>query len=413
MNAKDAEELAINGGKPVRSSYLSYGKQFIDEEDIHAVTSVLKSDFLTCGPMIHKAEQSLCQITGAEYCTLVSSGTAALHAACLAAGIGRGDEVIVTPMTFAASANCVLYCGGTPIFADIDDQTWNLSPKAVEEKITCHTKAIIAVDYMGQAVDLHALNILCKKYNLVLIEDAAHSFGTRYKNKMVGSLADLTTFSFHPVKTVTAGEGGAVTTNNPSLDEKVRLYSKHGIIRDRKKLEDKNESDCYYEQQALGYNYRITDIQAALLCSQLHKLELFSKRRKELTAFYNEAFSKMPEIILPKEIPESDTTRHIYVIRLADNQLSSDRNTVLRALHAENIGAAIHYIPVYWMPYYRHLGFQKGLCPNAEKHYETLLTLPLFYSMTDEDAADVVCAVKKVISYYRKQESSNLKTFVT
>lgn len=404
MNQKDAAALAINGGKPVRDSYLNYGRQYIDSNDIDAVIQVLKSDFLTCGPMIKKAEQKLCKVTGANCCTLVSSGTAALHSACLAAGIGSGDEVIVTPMTFAASANCVLYCGGTPVFADIDDHTWNLSPQAVEEKITCHTKAVIAVDYMGQAADLNPLSALCNKYNLILIEDAAHSLGTRYEGKMVGSIADLTTFSFHPVKTVTAGEGGAVATNDLSLDEKVRLYSKHGIIRDKERFVNKGESDCYYEQQALGYNYRITDIQAALLCSQLDKLERFSKRRKALTAFYNEEFSKMPEIILPKEIPQSDTVRHIYVVRLNTKQLNANRNTVLRALHAENIGASIHYIPVYLMPYYQQLGYEKGLCPNAEEHYRTLLTLPLFYSMTDEDAASVVRAVKKVISFYKKAE---------
>lgn len=402
MTQKEDEVLAVKGGKPVRDSYLNYGRQYIDNEDINAVVKVLKSDFLTCGPMIKKAERKLCQVTGAKYCTLVSSGTAALHSACLAAGIGRGDEVIVSPMTFAASANCVLYCGGIPVFADIDAHSWNISPQEVEKNITSRTKAVIAVDYMGQAADLNALRAICKKHHLILIEDAAHSLGTRYEGKMVGSIADLTTFSFHPVKTVTAGEGGAVATNDFSLDEKVRLYSKHGIVRDREKLSDKNESNCYYEQQALGFNYRITDMQAALLASQMNKLDAFSQRRKELTAFYNENFSKIPGIILPREIPQSDTIRHIYIVRLDTDQLTVDRNTVLRALHAENIGAAIHYIPVYLMPYYQHLGYKRGICPNAEKHYRTLLTLPLFYSMTDQDAADVVTAVKKVINFYKK-----------
>lgn len=402
MTQKEEEVLAVNGGEPVRDSYLNYGRQYVDNEDIDAVVKVLKSDFLTCGPMIKKAEQKLCKITGAKYCTLVSNGTAALHSACLAAGIGRGDEVIVSPMTFAASANCVLYCGGIPVFADIDDHSWNISPQEVEKNITNRTKAVIAVDYMGQAADLNALRAICKKHHLILIEDAAHSMGTRYESKMVGSIADLTTFSFHPVKTVTAGEGGAVATNDFLLDEKVRLYSKHGIVRDREKLYNKHESSCYYEQQALGFNYRITDMQAALLDSQMNKLDVFSQRRKELTAFYNKNFSKIPEIILPKEIPQSDTTRHIYIVRLDTDRLTVDRNTVLRALHAENIGAAIHYIPVYLMPYYQHLGYKKGTCPNAEKHYRTLLTLPLFYSMTDQDAADVVTAVKKVINFYKK-----------
>lgn len=405
MDNNETTVLAINGGKPVRDTYLSYGRQYIDSEDIDAVIQILKSDFLSCGPMIKKAEQKLCKVTGAKYCTMVSSGTAALHVACLAAGIGNGDEVIVPPITFAASANCVLYCGGTPVFADIDNHSWNISPKMAEQKITSRTKAIIAVDYMGQAADLNALGALCKKHNLILIEDAAHSIGTRYDNKMVGSIADLTTFSFHPVKTVTAGEGGAVATNDFSLYEKTQLYSKHGILRDREKFINKNENNCYYEQQVLGYNYRITDIQAALLCSQLDKLDLFSKRRKELTAFYDEEFSKIQEIILPREIPQSNTTRHIYVVRLNINHLTVGRNTVLNALRAENIDASIHYIPVYLMPYYQQLGYQKGICPNAEEHYKSSLTLPLFYSMTDQDAADVVNAVKKVLNFYRKRDN--------
>lgn len=403
MDQSETAVLAINGGSPVRDTYLNYGRQYIDSEDIDAVVQILKSDFLTCGPMIKIAEQKLCKATGAKYCTMVSSGTAALHVACLAAGIENGDEVIVPPMTFAASVNCVLYCGGTPVFADIDDHSWNLSPQAVEMKITDRTKAVIAVDYMGQAADLDALGILCKKHHLILLEDAAHSIGTRYGKKKVGSLADMTTFSFHPVKTVTSGEGGAVATNDFLWDEKVRLYSQHGIVHDREKLYHKNESDCYYEQQALGYNYRITDIQAALLCSQLNKLERFSRRRKELTAYYNEEFSKMPEIILPEEIPQSDTTRHLYVVRLDRKKLTVGRDTVLNALRAENIGVAIHYIPVYLMPYYQRLGYKKGSCPNAEEHFRTSLTLPLFYSMTDQDALDVVNAVKKVINFYRKK----------
>lgn len=403
MEEKRTAALAVNGGRPVRDTYLSYGRQYIDREDIDAVTQVLKSDFLTCGPMIEKAERKLCGVTGAKFCTLVSSGTAALHTACLAAGIGTGDEVIVTPMTFAASANCVLYCGGTPVFADIDDQTWNLSPKAAEKKITGRTKAVIAVDYMGQAADLDALGALCRKHGLLLIEDAAHSIGTRYDGRPVGGIADLTAFSFHPVKTVTAGEGGAVATNDASLHERAVLFSRHGITRDRKKFAGKDGNGCYYEQQALGYNYRITDIQAALLCSQLDKLERFSKRRKKLTDFYNKEFSAMPEIILPKEISQSDTTRHLYVVRLDTERLTVGRDDVLKALRAENIGAAIHYIPVYLMPYYRGLGYREGLCPNAEEHYRTSLTLPLSYSMTDRDAEDVVDAAKKVIAFYRKK----------
>jgi dTDP-4-amino-4,6-dideoxygalactose transaminase len=330
----------------------------------------------------------------------VSSGTAALHAACLAAGIGPGDEVIVSPMTFAASANCVLYCGGTPVFADIDPYTWSLSPFQVEKHITSQTKAVITVDYMGQASALHELRHICRDHQLWLIEDAAHAMGTRYDGRMVGSIADMTTFSFHPVKTVTAGEGGAVTTNDPILYDKVCQYRAHGITRDTEKQCDMG--GWYYEQQCLGFNYRLSDIHAALCCSQLKKLDVFSQRRKDIEKLYDRAFAHMPEMILPVKDPLSDTTRHIYVIRLNTQALRADRKAIFNALRAENIGVNVHYIPVYRLPYYRQLGYLKGLCPHAEALYDTCLTLPLYYAMSNEDVGDVIKAVKKVMWRYRR-----------
>lgn len=395
------EKLAILGGTPVRDTFLSYGRQYIDEDDIESVVSVLKSDFLTCGPKIPELESALRQIGGASYATVVSSGTAALHCACLAAGLGPGDEVIVPPITFTASANCVLYCGATPVFADIDPDTWEISPKEIEQKITSKTKAVIAVDYTGQACDYSAIMNICKEKNILLIEDAAHSIGTRYFGKPVGSFADMTVFSFHPVKTVTAGEGGAILTNSPDLHEKLELYAKHGITHDKAKLSREQDNKWYYEQVELGYNYRITDIQCALLLSQIKKLDRFADRRREISKAYTDALSGMPSLILQKETPGSDTVRHLFVVRLNTKRLKTVRKEVFDAMRAENIGVHVHYIPVYFFPYYQSLGYPFGLCPNAEAFYQELLTLPLHYSMTDKDVSDVIHALQKVTAYYK------------
>ncbi len=402
MTDSNASVLAINGGTPVRKDYLSYGRQYVDGDDIKAVADVLNGDFLTCGPKIAEMERQLCQVTQSRYTVAVSSGTAALHVTCLAAGIGPGDEVIVSPMTFAASANCVLYCGGTPVFADIDPYTWSMSPAQVEKHITDKTKAVITVDYMGQAGALHELREICRHHQLMLIEDAAHAIGTRYDGRMVGSIADMTTFSFHPVKTVTAGEGGAVTMNDHALYEKACQYRAHGITRDLEKLGVKNIGGWYYEQQCLGFNYRISDIHAALCCSQLKKLDAFICRRKEIERLYDRAFSHMRELTLPVKNPLSDTARHIYVIRLNTDELRTDRKAVFNALRAENIGVNVHYIPVYRLPYYQRLGYPEELCPHAEALYKACITLPLHYAMTNTDAEDVIRAVKKVIRHYRR-----------
>lgn len=396
------EELAINGGTPVRSTAIGYGRQYIDEADIAAVVETMQSPALTCGPKITELEKRLCEVTGAKYAVVVSNGTAALHIAAMAAGIGPGDEVIVSPITFAASANCVLYCGGTPVFADINPKTYNIDPASIREKITDKTKAIVAVDFTGQAVELDEIRAICKEHNLILIEDAAHSIGTKYNGQPVGSIADMTTFSFHPVKTVTSGEGGAVTTNNEELYRKLRLYPTHGITRSQEEMHNPSDAGWYYEQVELGYNYRMTDIQAALLISQLNKLPAFSARRKEIVAKYNETFLQMPEIIVQEEIHKSDTTRHLYILRLNTELLKCDRREFFDALRAENIGTQVHYIPVYWHSYYEKLGYKKGLCPEAEKLYTEILSIPLFYSMTDEDVEDVIRAVKKVVEYFRR-----------
>ncbi|MCI9658776.1 MAG: UDP-4-amino-4,6-dideoxy-N-acetyl-beta-L-altrosamine transaminase [Lachnospiraceae bacterium] len=396
------ETLALFGGIPVFDQKIGYGRQSIDDADIQAVIDVLQSDFLTCGPKLEEVERKLCRITGAKYAVLISNGTAALHAACYAASIQSGDEVITTPITFAASANCALYCGAKPVFADIDPETYNISPEKIEEKITDRTRAVVAVDFTGQAVELDQIREICQKHHLILIEDGAHSIGTKYNGTPVGSIADLTTFSFHPVKTVTAGEGGAVLTNDEAFYKKLLLFRSHGITRNENWMSGKSEGGWYYEQMELGMNYRMTDIQAALLGSQLDRLETFAKRRREIVRMYDEAFQEMPEIIVQKEIPQSDTVRHLYLLRLNPERLKAGRKEIFDALTAENIGCNVHYIPVYYFPYYQKLGYQKGLCPNAEALYERLITIPLYFGMSDEDVQNVIQAVKKVLNYYRK-----------
>lgn len=395
-------ELAIFGGKPVREDKIFYGKQCIEQDDIEAVVNTLSGPYITCGPKVTEFEKRLCDVTEAKYALVVSSGTAALHLAALAAGIKEGDEVIVSPITFAASANCVLYCGGTPVFADINPKTYNIDPKSIREKITDKTKAIIAVDYTGQAVELDEIRKLCDEHNLVLIEDAAHSLGTKYNGKPVGSIADITTFSFHPVKTITGGEGGAVTTNSEEFFKRIHLLRSHGITRDINEMVNKSDALWYNEQIELGLNYRMTDIQASLLCSQIQKLDRFVKRRAEIAKTYDEAFKDMPEIILQDTIDESYTGRHLYVIQLNPEKLKCTRREFFDALYAENTCPQVHYLPVYMHSYYEKLGYKKGICPNAEYLYENMMSIPLYPSMTEYDVNSVIEAVKKIVDYYRK-----------
>ncbi|PHC38576.1 UDP-4-amino-4,6-dideoxy-N-acetyl-beta-L-altrosamine transaminase [Bacillus toyonensis] len=391
--------LGIHGGKPVRETYLPYGQQQIDEYDIQAVVGVLKGNFLTTGPMVQQFEEAIAKYVGAKYAVSFSNGTAALHAACYAAGITEGDEVITTPMTFVASANCILYQGGQPVFADIDNETYNISPKSIEEMITNKTKAIIPVHFTGQPVELEAIQKIAKENNLIIIEDAAHALGATYKNKKIGSIGDMTMFSFHPVKHITTGEGGVITTNNPLFYEKLVQFRTHGIERNPHKLIE-NHGPWYYEMQFLGYNYRITDIQAALGISQLSKLDSFVKIRKKYVDIYNKEFSSLSEIIIPKQLPQTSSSWHLYIIRLNTKLLKCNRKEVYEALQRENIGVNVHYIPVHLQPFYQKLGFEKGICPQAENVYEEIITLPLFPKMTEADVWDVIQAVRKVLSFY-------------
>lgn len=385
----------------MKHKFIPYGRQSINESDISRVVEVLRSDYLTTGPTIEKFEKAIAKYVGSKYAVVVSNGTAALHAACFAADIGPGDEVITTPLTFAASANCILYQGATPIFADINPKTYNIDPKSIEEKITKKTKAIIPVHYTGQSVDLDPILEIAKKYKLKVIGDGAHAIGTKYKNKSIGSIVDMTEFSFHPVKTITSGEGGAVTTNSKVLYDKLKLFRTHGITKDTNQLIN-NEGPWFYEQQDLGYNYRLTDIQCALGISQLERIEEFKSRRQEITQIYNNSFKTVDEIILQNEPNFSDTSRHLYIIQLVLEKLKIGRKEFFNKLIKHNIGVNVHYIPVYYHPYYKDLGYKKGICPHAEKLYERIITLPLHPSLTDEDVNYVIKTVKNLIDKYRK-----------
>ena len=394
------DKLALFGGKPVRDTKIYYGRQTIEDDDIKVVAEALTADLITCGPKISEFERELCEYTGAKHAVVVTSGTAALHCACMAAGIKDGDEVITTPITFAASANCARYCGADVVFADVRYDTMNIDPKSIEEKITDKTRAVVAVDFTGQAVEIDAIREICDRHGLTFIEDAAHSIGTKYNGHEIGSLADMTTFSFHPVKTITGGEGGAILTNSDELYEKLKLVRTHSITHEG--VDKAANGFWYYEQLGLGYNYRLTDFQAALLINQLGKIDRFIKRRKEIAEAYDRAFADMPEIIPHTIIPESDTSYHLYVLRLNTEKLSCDRQQFFDALSAENIQPQVHYIPVYWLKYYQDLGYKKGLCPVAEKVYSEILSIPIYPLMTDEDVCDVIKAVRKVVDYYRQ-----------
>ena len=394
--------LAKDGGKPVRDTLLSYGKQWIDEEDINTVVEVLKGEYLTTGPYVDAFERKVADYVGASYAVAVNSGTAGLHIAMYGCGIKAGDEVLVTPMTFAASSNAILYMGAIPVFVDIDDRTYNIDVNKIKEKITSKTKAIVAVDFTGQPADLDEIREIVNKYNLKFIEDAAHALGSEYKHKRVGSYADATVFSFHPVKPITTAEGGMVTTNNKEIYNRMVMYRTHGIVRNKEFLLDKNQGKWYYEQQALGFNYRLTDIQAALGSSQMNKIDSFISRRREIASIYNEAFKDEEGIVLPFQKEDRQSGWHLYIIKLNLSKLKASRKEIFEALQAENIGVNVHYLPVYYHPYYHQMGYNKGICPVAEKVYNSIITLPLFPKMNQKDIQDVIYAVKKVLSYYKK-----------
>lgn len=379
--------------------FIPYGQQLIDEDDINSVIEALKSEYLTQGPKIKEFEDMLAKRVGAEFSVAISNGTAALHAACFAAGIGEGDEVITTPITFAASANCALYLGAKPVFADIDPHTYNISPDEIRKKITKKTKAIIPVHYTGQPCDMDKIKSIAKEYDLMLIEDGAHALGSEYKDKKVGSIGDMTTFSFHPVKHITTGEGGAITTDSQECYERLLLFRSHGITRDIDKL-TRNEGPWYYEQQMLGYNYRITDIQAALGVSQLSKLDLFLQRRREIIKKYNEAFKDLDGVITPQQLAGTNNAWHLYVLQFELEKLKIDRRQIFEELRKKNIGVNVHYVPVYYHPYYQKLGYGKGLCPNAERLYERIITLPLYPKMEKNDVEYVINSVYEIIKSF-------------
>jgi len=393
------EELAIDGGMPVRKTLLPYGRQAITEEDIGAVVETLRSDWLTTGPKIPEFEEKIAERVGAKYAVSFSSGTAALHGAAFAAGLKPGDEAITSPMTFAATANCVLYQGATPIFADVSKDTLNLDPRQVALRITPHTRAILPVDYSGHPADMDAFMQLADRHGLVVIEDACHALGAEYDGRPVGSVAHMTVFSFHPVKHLTTGEGGLVATDDPTLAETLRRFRNHGISSDARQRQA--EGQWFYELVLLGFNYRLTDIACALGIEQLKRLDANLKRRREIAAFYSREFRQVREVV-PPAIRENVTPAwHLYPIRLELSRLSVDRGRVFRALRAENIGVNVHYVPVHLHPYYRdRFGHKPGEFPIAEDGYDRLISLPMFHGMRDEDAEDVVHAVKKVASAF-------------
>lgn len=395
---------AFKGGRPVRDTLLPYARQWVGEDDIAAVTEVLRGDWLTTGPKIAEFEERFAACVGARYAVAVANGTAALHAAVFAAGIGQGDEVITTPITFAASANCILYRGGTPVFADVDPNTYNIDPDDIAKKITPRTRALIAVHFTGQPCDLDRIHDLAHKNNLVVIEDAAHALGAEYKCKKIGGLSDMTIFSFHPVKHITTGEGGMVTTNSGELYRRLLKFRNHGIVRDRSFMVE-DQGPWYYEQQELGYNYRLTDIQAALGLSQLNKLDFFLTRRREIVEMYNRELLNVDEIVLPYQATYSRSAWHLYVISLKLEKLTVGRREIFEAMRSENIGVNVHYIPVYRHPFYYRNGYRNAgvSCPYAEKLYLSIISLPVYPAMSDRDVLDVVDATRKVIYYFKRR----------
>ncbi|MCI8893939.1 MAG: UDP-4-amino-4,6-dideoxy-N-acetyl-beta-L-altrosamine transaminase [Lachnospiraceae bacterium] len=374
---------------------IPYGHQTIDEADIQAVERVLRSDYLTTGPAVGAFEEKVAGYAGAKYAAAVSNGTAALHTACLAAGIGPGDEVITSPITFAASANCVLYCGGRPVFADIDPATYNLSPEEIEKKITPRTKAVIPVHFAGRPCEMDAIGEIAKKHGLTVIEDGAHALGAAYHGRRIGTFSDMTIFSFHPVKPITTGEGGMVVTDDEKLYQRLKLFRSHGITREGWEMEGsapEQGEGWYYQQVALGFNYRMTDLQAALGASQMDKLDGFLQKRREIAARYSRAFAEVPGIGIPEWPKEMESGWHLYVIRIQEKE----RAEVYRRLQEAGIGANVHYIPVYRHPYYRRHGYEDVCCPRAEELYRQIISLPIYPGLTGEEQQQVIDTVRYV-----------------
>lgn len=369
---------------------IPYGRHTIDKTDIDAIINVLEeNDLLTCGKYVLLFENKVCEYVGVKYGVAVNSGTAALHLAINAIGINEDDEIIVPAISFVASANCVLYEKGKPIFCDIDPNTLNIDIKKIEKLITEKTKAILFVDMCGQPCDFDEIKVLADKYNLITIQDAAHSIGAKYKNQKVGSYADITCFSFHPVKTITTGEGGMMITNNKTFYNKAKTFRTHGISRDFKERE--KIGSYYYEMQNLGFNYRIPDILCALGISQLDKLDKFIVKRNEIANKYNNIFAPYKNLIEPLT-NKYDSAYHLYIIKI------NNRDTIYQKLKELNIETNVHYLPIYLHPYYKQLGYKKGLCPNAEKVYEQILTIPIYPLLTDNDINYIANSIIDILS---------------
>ncbi len=384
---------------------IPYGRQEITRADIDAVIEVLESDFITQGPKVPEFEKAVTHKTGAGHAVAANSATSALHLACRALDVGPGDTVWTSPITFVASANCALYCGAKIDFVDIHPQTANMSSKALEEKLALAErsgklpKAVIPVHMCGQPCDMSSIAELAAQYKFKIIEDASHAIGARYKNEPVGNCrySDITVFSFHPVKIITTGEGGMILTNQEELAERMRLLSSHSITRDPRLMTKEPEGPWYYEQIDLGYNYRMTDIQAALGLSQLQHLDEFVSRRNKLAGRYDHILADLP-VTTPRQHPDTYSAWHLYVIRLNLGNLASSRREVFDYLRDQGIGVNVHYIPVHTQPYYRRMGFEWGMFPEAEQYYQEAITLPLFPAMTGEEQDRVVDALKDILS---------------
>ncbi len=383
---------------------IPYGRQSISEEDVAAVAAVLRSDWLTQGPAIERFEATVAEYCGVEHAVAVSNGTAALHVACVAAGLGPGDLLWTSPNTFVASANCALYCGAGVDFVDIDPRTYCMSTDALRDKLAAAAslnmlpKAVVPVHFAGQSCDVSAVAALAVEYGFTMIEDASHAIGGAYDGSVVGSCdsAAMTTFSFHPVKIVTTGEGGMVTTNDARLAERLRLFRNHGITHDKALMKREPHGGWYYQQIALGYNYRMTDIQAALGASQMGRIDEFVGRRRELATRYGELLAELP-VALPWQDPRAASAWHLYVVRSLPES-GRMRREVYDAMRAAGIGVNVHYIPVHTQPYYAALGFAPGDFPEAEAYYAEALTLPLFAGMTDEEQDCVVRALEEALA---------------
>lgn len=393
------EALALHGGTPVRAKFLPYGRQSIDEEDITAVAETLRSDWLTTGPKVGEFEEAFTAWVGARYAVSFSSGTAALHGAAFAAGLGPGDEAITSPLTFAATANCVLYQGGTPVFSDVREDTLNIDPERVSERITARTKALLPVDYAGHPADLDALHKIAERHGLIVIEDACHALGAEHRGRRVGRISHMSVFSFHPVKHLTTGEGGMVTTDNVRFADTLRKFRNHGISSEAR--ERQAHGQWHYEMVLLGFNYRLTDIACALGLRQLAKSESNLARRRQIAARYSETLSSISGVTLPVVQDHVLPAWHLYPVRLKLDSLKVSRAEIFQALRAENLGVNVHYIPVHLHPYYRdRFGYKPGDYPLAESAYERLVSLPIFHGMTDRDVEDVISALRKVMAEY-------------